>query len=151
MKLSILPFSFIVIIILSVLSLVLIDVFGAIPYNEPTFTWGWNADEGYFKIYWSEFTYSELSAHCFPDEIACAKTWYSDYAKPVHVIFYSVAPAYAGYDDPYSWKYNEAHSGCNTWTHENLHHWGYNEAMISDFFQCNVKSKYLTLPIIGFN
>lgn len=103
----------------------------------PNYTWAWTENEGYFKVYWLAFEegyerYNEWP--CKGEEVACG-----DIIDGVHVIAYR--------EDT---MFNETIPGCNVWTHENLHHWGYNEEMIRDFFPCDQPSKYKTLPKIGF-
>jgi hypothetical protein len=36
--------------------------------------------------------------------------------------------------------------GCNLYTHEVLHLWGFTEQMLHHFFTCGEKSKYTSLP-----
>jgi len=116
---------------------ILESAFAEIPDEEPNYTWAWTEKEGYFKVYWLAFEeeyekYNEWK--CKPNEVACGDTLEGN----VHVIYYRE-----------STMFNETIPGCNVWTHENLHHWGYNEEMIRDFFPCDQPSKYKTLPHIG--
>jgi len=109
------------------------------------YTWAWTQSEGYFKVYWVEMDYDEFTrGWCMPNEVACGRTFETKHTdgtySTVHAIYYQ--------KDLKFWKTN---AGCTAWTHENLHHWGYNEEMIRDFFPCDRKSKYSSLPIIGFS
>lgn len=48
-----------------------------------------------------------------------------------------------------AYEYRDGFPGCNIYTHEVLHAWGYTHDMMAHFFTCGVESKYKTLPVLG--
>lgn len=113
---------------------------GITPYS-----WAWTESEGYFKIYWLPYSFDEFMGHCQPKALACTYEHTSrrgNTEPPVYVNVHTVHYLQG-------LTFVKTLPGCNLFTHESLHHWGYNENMLWDFFECGVKSKYNSLPRIG--
>lgn len=91
-------------------------------------------NEKCFPVYYLETTPYFFTQYCNPNQQACHVIRDGYYEDRIHTITYLKGH-----------MFDKTMPGCNIWTHENLHAWGYNEGMIRDFFDCN-GSKYKTLP-----
>lgn len=134
---SISIFSILVIGILFLISIILIDVY-AESFDETPYAWAWTQSNGYFKVYYHVNTAELVKFN--PEQGMGCPTMY----EGCHFIMDGVHIVHIPYD-----AFRFAPAGCNPYTHEMLHAWGYNEAMISDFFPCGFTTKYQSLPRIG--
>lgn len=132
---SILSFSLLVIGFLFLVAIILIDVYA----DSLDYAWAWNSEDGYYKVYYYSFEKEtlEMLKICQTNALGCHNIYYDEIGK-FHMI--SLVKGH---------EFDYAIPGCNIYTHEMLHAWGYNEAMISDFFPCGITPKYHTLPRIG--
>jgi len=94
------------------------------------YTWACNSNECYKVFYILNDNIVDLL--CMPNAIACHRID----TDGNHFIYYP--------NNPFTYTI----PGCNIWTHEQLHAWGYNENMIWDFFECDKVSKYHKLPVL---
>lgn len=125
---SLLSFSLLIIAIV----IFSIGIIKAYSDNEPDYAWAHTPEKGYFKVYYILNDHIPNQGTCKDGYFGCH--WIVDGVNLVHIP-----------ENP--WRYH--HSGCNIYTHEMLHAWGYNDRMIMDFFDCR-GSQFNSLPHIGF-
>ncbi len=106
-------------------------LFLLVPFSLDSGDYTWN-DQGERIFYFIGDQYVEQN--CKPDEQGCHHKHYSELRGVFHVIYVP--------DNPFTYT----HAGCNIWTHEIIHAYGYNEGMIRDFFDCR-GSQFDRLPI----
>lgn len=112
------------------------------PYHSPEqYAWAGNAETGYYKVYYAETSkdYIEILCSSLTSPQGCHTI------IPVDDMEYHVVavPLKGGYE------YHKGLPGCNIYTHEMIHAWGYDESMMPHFWVCGEESLYLELPVLG--
>ncbi len=126
---------------MTALPAILAMVFVGNAYGEESeYAWAWNETEGYYKVYYySVNDYSETD-RCMEDWQGCEIKWYMN-DRIIHEVILL--------EDR---EFMDTEAGCNTYTHEMLHAWGFQEQTIRQFFSCNpvISFSNMTLPHAGF-
>jgi len=113
------------------------------PYHSPDqYAWAGTKDTGYYKVYYAETDTDTIESLCstFESPQGCHAIIPAVGHQQYHLV---AIPFKGGYD------YYEGLVGCNIYTHETLHAWGYKETMLHHFFTCGKPSQYTELPILG--
>jgi hypothetical protein len=110
------------------------NVDAAIPTEDLPYTYAWKESTGYYKVYIIEVanveTLKDLCLH--PKWEACHR-----YIDNTHYVIFVTDK-----------MYDYTPGGCNVYTHEMLHAWGYTEQMLHQFFHCENPSKWKELPLM---
>ncbi len=116
----------------------LVHARGEIPDREPTYAWAWTPQHGYFKVYYASVdSIAEVCPSIPKDAIGCAFMMFDQRFVAL----------------PKGEEFRETPIGCNAYTHEMLHHWGYHEQSMAQFFNCGGPLPMftnMTLPHTGF-